>query len=51
MEKEVVDPCGGGFEKLGHLVPGGYEYRNLALQVGRVSQETVKYGLKRDSEI
>jgi hypothetical protein len=25
-------------------VPGGYKYGNLALQVGGVSDETVKYG-------
>jgi hypothetical protein len=28
-----------------HLVPGGYKYGNLALQVGGVSNETIKYGL------
>jgi hypothetical protein len=28
----------------GHPVPGGYKYGNLALQVGGVSNETVKYG-------
>jgi hypothetical protein len=28
---------------LGHPVPGGYKYRDLALQVGGVSDETVKY--------
>jgi hypothetical protein len=28
----------------GHPVPGGYKYRDLALQVGGVSDETVKYG-------
>jgi hypothetical protein len=27
----------------GHLVPGGYKYGNLALQVGEVSDETLKY--------
>jgi hypothetical protein len=27
-----------------HPVPGGYKYGNLALQVGGVSDETVKYG-------
>jgi hypothetical protein len=27
---------------LGHPVPGGYKYGNLALQVGGVSDETVK---------
>jgi hypothetical protein len=26
-----------------HPVPGGYKYGNLALQVGGVSDETVKY--------
>jgi hypothetical protein len=31
---------------LGHPVPGGYKYRDLALQVGGVSDETVKYGLE-----
>jgi hypothetical protein len=31
--------------KLGHPVSGGYKYGNLALQVGGVSNETVKYGL------
>jgi hypothetical protein len=29
---------------LAHPVPGGYEYRDQALQVGGVSDETVKYG-------
>jgi hypothetical protein len=29
---------------LGHTVPGGYKYENLALQVGGVSDEAVKYG-------
>jgi hypothetical protein len=29
---------------LGHPVLGGYKYGNLALQVGGVSNETVKYG-------
>jgi hypothetical protein len=29
---------------LGHPVPGRYKYGNLALQVGGVSDETVKYG-------
>jgi hypothetical protein len=29
--------------KLGYPVPGGYKYGNLALQVGGVSNETVKY--------
>jgi hypothetical protein len=28
----------------GHPVPGGYKYRELALQVGGVSDEPVKYG-------
>jgi hypothetical protein len=28
---------------LGHLVPGGYKYGDLALQVGGVPNETVKY--------
>jgi hypothetical protein len=32
--------------QLGHPGPGGYEYGNLALQVGRVPDETVKYGYK-----
>jgi hypothetical protein len=27
-----------------HPVPGGYKYRNLALQVGGVSNEIVEYG-------
>jgi hypothetical protein len=31
--------------KLGHPVPGGYKYGNLALQVGGVSDKTVKFGL------
>jgi hypothetical protein len=31
-------------QQLGHPVPGGYKYGNLALQVGGVSDETVKYG-------
>jgi hypothetical protein len=30
--------------QLGHPVPGGYKYGNLALQVEGVSDETVKYG-------
>jgi hypothetical protein len=29
---------------LGHPLHGGYKYGNLALQVGGVSDETVKYG-------
>jgi hypothetical protein len=29
---------------LDHPVPVGYKYGNLALQVGGVSDETVKYG-------
>jgi hypothetical protein len=29
---------------MGYPVPGGYEYGNLALLVGGVSDETVKYG-------
>jgi hypothetical protein len=29
---------------LDHPVPGGYKYGDLDLQVGRVSNETVKYG-------
>jgi hypothetical protein len=29
---------------LGHPVPRGYKYRDLALHVGGVSNETVKYG-------
>jgi hypothetical protein len=29
---------------MGYLVPGGYKYGDLALQVERVSNETVKYG-------
>jgi hypothetical protein len=28
--------------KLGHPVPGGYKYGDLAIQVGGVSNETVK---------
>jgi hypothetical protein len=31
---------------LGHPVSGGYKYGDLALQVGRVSDERVKYGRK-----
>jgi hypothetical protein len=31
--------------QLDHLVPGGYKYGDLALQVAEVSEETVKYGL------
>jgi hypothetical protein len=31
-------------EKLGHPVPWGYQYGDLALQVGGVSDEIVKYG-------
>jgi hypothetical protein len=30
--------------KLSHPDPEGYKYGNLALQVGEVSDETVKYG-------
>jgi hypothetical protein len=30
--------------QLGHYVPRGYKYGNLALQIGGVSDETVKYG-------
>jgi hypothetical protein len=30
-------------QKLGHPVPGGYKYGDLALQVGGDSYETVKY--------
>jgi hypothetical protein len=30
--------------QLSHPVPGGYKYRDLALQVGGVSDETMKYG-------
>jgi hypothetical protein len=30
---------------LGHPIPGGYKYGDLALQVGGVSNETVNYGL------
>jgi hypothetical protein len=33
-----------GNSKLKQRVPGGYKYGNLALQVGGVSDETVKYG-------
>jgi hypothetical protein len=29
---------------MGHPVPGGYKYGDLALQVGGVSDETVKCG-------
>jgi hypothetical protein len=29
---------------LGHPVPGGYKYVDLALQVWEVSNETAKYG-------
>jgi hypothetical protein len=28
---------------MGHPVPGGYKYGDLALQVGGVSDETVKW--------
>jgi hypothetical protein len=31
---------------MGHPVPGGYKYENLALQVGGVSDEKVKYGFR-----
>jgi hypothetical protein len=32
---------------MGHPVPGGYKYRDLALQVGGVSRiGTIKYGLE-----
>jgi hypothetical protein len=30
--------------QLGHPIPGGYKYGHLDLQVGRVSDERVKYG-------
>jgi hypothetical protein len=33
-------------DKVRHPVPGGYKYGDLALQVGGVSDETVKYGLE-----
>jgi hypothetical protein len=33
----------GGITGLGHPLPGGYKYGDLALQVGGVSDETVKY--------
>jgi hypothetical protein len=33
-----------GLEVCQRLVPEGYEYGDLALQVGGVSDETVKYG-------
>jgi hypothetical protein len=37
--------CAGVY--LGHPVPGGYKYGDLALQVGEVSRtETIKYGLQ-----
>jgi hypothetical protein len=29
---------------MGNPVPGGYKYGNLALQVGGISDETVKHG-------
>jgi hypothetical protein len=29
---------------MGHPVPGGYKYRDLALQAGEFSNETVKCG-------
>jgi hypothetical protein len=32
------------YSSLGYAVPGGYKYGDLALQVGGVSDETVKYG-------
>jgi hypothetical protein len=35
-------PCPGVY--LGHPVPGGYKYRNLALQVAGVSDKMVKHG-------
>jgi hypothetical protein len=38
-------PCFPKRKKLGHSVPGGYKYGDLALKVGGVSDETVKYGL------
>jgi hypothetical protein len=31
---------------VGHPIPKGYKYGDLALQVGGVLYETVKYGLK-----
>jgi hypothetical protein len=46
----TVLKCGSKMEQsLFHLhifsnVPGGYKYGDLALQVGGVSDETVKYG-------
>jgi hypothetical protein len=46
MLQSYIEPrltqCPGVY--LGHPVPGGYKYGNLALQVGGVSDETVKYG-------
>jgi hypothetical protein len=56
MELIQSTPCGGGVECLhrsparrrsrrkGNPVPGGYKYRDLALQVWGVSNQTVKYG-------
>jgi hypothetical protein len=38
----VLNPVPGGIT--GPHVPGGYKYGDLALQVGGVSNETVKYG-------
>jgi hypothetical protein len=34
----------------GHPVPGGYKYENLALQVGGVLDETVKYSLRTEAD-
>jgi hypothetical protein len=39
---QILHSCEGGLEFL-HPVPGGYKYEDLALQVGGVSNETVKY--------
>jgi hypothetical protein len=60
MAVTMQTPCGGGLEYIHcspasrkrrqkgtqcHPVPGGCKYGDLALQVGGVSNETVKYGL------
>jgi hypothetical protein len=40
---EEREPSARGVQ-LGQPVPGGYKYGDLALQVGGVSNDTVKYG-------
>jgi hypothetical protein len=43
-EKPAPPQCHFVYHRLGHPVPGGYKYGDLALEVGGVSDETIKYG-------